>query len=125
MNSWDELDHPASTETAMLGGLRSESVGPDFVGLARPDLASVEVDGETVLFDGCQSRLHRLNHTASTLWVCLDGTASLRDIARDVAAVYATDPARVLDDLLRVARRLVEEGLLAEADATRNAVHGQ
>ena len=125
MNSSDEHDLPVSTETGMLGGTSSRLIGPEFVGLVRPDLASVEVDGETVLFDGRQSRLHRLNHTASTLWVCLDGTASLQDIARDIAEVYATDQTRVLNDLLRVARRLADEGLLVEADAEGNAARTQ
>lgn len=117
-------DLPGSANADRPVGLRSQLIGPEFVGVRHPDLASVEVDGETVLFDSRQSRLHRLNHTASTLWVCLDGSASLDEIARDIAEVYAADPTRVLGDLLQVVRRLVDEGLLAEADANENAVRG-
>lgn len=90
----------------------SESIGPGYIGRIRPDLAYVEVDGEGVVYDDVLRKLHRLNRAAATLWLCLDGTGSLDEIARDVAAVYSADPAKVLSDMVRAAHQLAAQGLL-------------
>lgn len=95
----------------------SESIGPEFIGFARPELASVEVDGEMVLYDDDERRFHRLNPAATTLWVCLDGTGSLAEIATDIAAVYGTDSKSVLADVIRLARQLADEGLLVGVES--------
>lgn len=88
------------------------AIGPDSVLSARMDVASVEIDGEIVMYDDAGRRLHRLNPTAAILWRCLDGSGSLADIASDVAEVYATDVSTVLAELVGLARRFADEGLL-------------
>jgi hypothetical protein len=92
--------------------LLPECIGSDFVAIARSEVASVEVDGEIVLYDDATRRLHRLNPTASALWQCLDGTGTLADIAADIAEVYRTDVSAVLDQVIAVARQFGAEGLL-------------
>jgi hypothetical protein len=89
----------------------------DSVLVARPDLASVEVDDEIVLYDDTEHRLHRLNPTAATLWRCIDGTATLAEIAVDIAAVYQEDPKRVLADVVELARQFATEGLVVDQSA--------
>ncbi|MGH9056516.1 MAG: PqqD family protein, partial [Acidimicrobiales bacterium] len=73
-----------------------EAVTADFVPTSRPDVVGVDVDGEIVLYDEARRVLHRLNPTASALWLCLDGSGTLADIAADIADVYQADPAAVL-----------------------------
>lgn len=77
-------------------------------------MASVEIDGEIVLYDDAERRFHRLNPSAASLWLCLDGHATLAEIARDIAYVYAEPAESILGDLLGTARRLNAEGLLEE-----------
>lgn len=89
-------------------------IGPDSVLAARDGMASVEIDGEIVLYDDAERCFHRLNPSAATLWRCLDGHATLAEIARDIAHVYAEEPGTVLTDLVGTARRLSAEGLLAD-----------
>jgi hypothetical protein len=102
---------------------------PESVPVARRDVAGVEVDGEMVLYDDSQRRLHRLNPTAALVWQCLDGSASLREIAGDVAEVFSSDPRTVLRDIVALAGHFAEEGLLegtgpsaAEEDAVAGGV---
>lgn len=87
-------------------------IGPDSVIAARPGLAQVEVDGEVVLYDDSERRLHRLNAPAATLWRCLDGEGSLSDIAADIAGVYEQDSEAVLAQIVDIARQLADEGLV-------------
>jgi hypothetical protein len=87
----------------------------------RPGLASVEIDGEVVLYDGGQQRLHRLNPSATILWTCLDGQSTLADIAQDVAEVLAADAGGVLIDVLAAAEQLTEQGLATYVSDRRPA----
>ncbi len=93
-------------------GLPIEAVTPGFVAIARPEVVSVEIDGEVILYDDSRKKLHRLNPTASALWQCLDGSGTLAEVARDIADVYHADPDQVLADVVETARLLGAQGLL-------------
>lgn len=82
----------------------------------RPDLTAVEVDGELVIYDDSRRRLHRLNPSATILWNCLDGSATLREIADDIAEALAANPTSVLSDIVALAVHLDEEGLLQASE---------
>ena len=88
------------------------AIDRDFVPSRAADVATVEVDGEAVLLDERENRLHHLNHTAALLWVCFDGQASLAELAVELSEELGTDFDRVLADVLAVARHLAAEGLL-------------
>jgi hypothetical protein len=79
---------------------------------ARSDLASAEIDDEIVLYDDAEQRLHRLNSSAATLWRCLDGGATLEQIAADVAEVYGIAKEDAMAGLIDLARQLWAEGLV-------------
>jgi hypothetical protein len=79
---------------------------------ARGGLASVELDGETVLYDEDTGRTHVLNPTASLLWKIFDGEASLDELADDVADVFGEDVETVRPQLVELARDLGQQGLL-------------
>lgn len=86
----------------------------DTVARARSDVACVELDGEIVLYDDGSRRFHRLSPTAATFWRCLDGSASLRDIAQDLADAYQVEVATVLPQIISLTRSFADEGLLED-----------
>ena len=88
------------------------SIASDFVPRRADTAYTVELDGEAVVLDEEQNRLHLLNHTATLVWSCFDGTGTLTEIARDVAAAAEVPEARVLDEVLELTRTLGTEGLL-------------
>ena len=94
---------------------RSWPAGVDaaFVPVPAAAVHTVEIDGEAVLLDQGAERLHHLNATAALVWVCLDGVASLAQIAADLSAELDVPFETVLADTVVVIGQLGEEGLLA------------
>jgi hypothetical protein len=90
----------------------AESITAASVVAIRPEVSSVDVEGEVVLYDDDARVLHRLNPSASVVWACLDGFASLAEIGADVADIYQADPVRVLADVVAAARQFGAAGLL-------------
>ena len=76
------------------------------------DLAAVELDGELVLYDEHTASVHHLNPTASVVWQCLDGDASVAAIARDLSMAYSVEEAVVVQDVLDVVQQFARMGLL-------------
>ena len=102
------------------------TVDPDTIDAAfaptpSPDVAWVELDGETVVYHETTNSTMVLDPTASTLWLVLDGTADLATIAADFADVYGAPRATVEEDLVALARQMARYGLFEgiEAQAQR------
>ena len=87
-------------------------IGPAFVPVRVAEVFTLEIDGEAVLLDERDQRLHLLNHSAALLWACFDGQASLADLARELSEELGHDLAQVLADTVDVARDLAAQGLL-------------
>jgi hypothetical protein len=94
----------------------AQDIAEESVLTARADVASVEVDGELVLYDDAAGVLHRLNGAAAALWMCLDGSSTLAEIAVDLADVFDAEPAQVAVDVVEAARSFARAGLLAGVD---------
>ena len=77
----------------------------------------MELDGEAVILDEARTRLHHLNPSATVVWACCDGSATVAELARDVAAEFGTDPDAARVEVLALARELGAAGLLAGVDA--------
>lgn len=75
---------------------------------------AVVLDGEAVLLDERENRLHLLNHTATLLWQLYDGVATLDELAGEISDELQLDRDAVSQDLVAVTRHLAEEGLLAD-----------
>jgi hypothetical protein len=90
-----------------------ESLGADDAPARDRSVHTVELDGEAVLLDERENRLHHLNQAATLVWACLDGRAPLHEVASDIAAGLGLDPAVVLGDTVAIARQLGRQGLLA------------
>ena len=75
----------------------------------RSPVASVELDGETVLAGGRgQATYFRLDPVASLVWSCFDGSGSAEEIARDLAAELRAPADVVRDDVVALSRTLGE-----------------
>lgn len=88
-----------------MDGVAVEEIDGSFVP-RRSEVASVEVDGETVLAGGPGQTFYRLDPLASLVWACLDGSGSAEEIARDLAAELGAPPSVVAGDVLALTRTL-------------------
>lgn len=78
----------------------------------RVDLETIEVDGELVIWDPSDDRIHRLDPVASLLWTHLDGSATIQELADDVAEVFGQPTEAVAEAIAVLVRELTESGLL-------------
>lgn len=74
---------------------------------------AVVLDGEAVLLDEQENRLHLLNHTATLLWQLYDGETPLEVLAGEISDELGLGRGPVLADLVAVSQQLADEGLLA------------
>jgi PqqD family protein of HPr-rel-A system len=72
---------------------------------ARDDLTVVELDGEAVIYDEINGDLHRLNPTATVVFSLLDGSATLDELARELADAYGMP----VEELERPVRELAAQ----------------
>ena len=80
---------------------------------------TVEIDGEAVLLDEANQRLHHLNHTGALLWSLIDGQATLAVLAAELADELGGSEAHITGDLVTITRELGAEGLLDGRGAGR------
>jgi len=95
------------------GPLAADVVGPGFVARVREDVASVELDGEVVIYDAAAERSHLLSPTAGLIFACLDGTSTLAEVAADLAEAFLAPEAAVLEGVVSTVLTLGRQGLLA------------
>lgn len=79
----------------------------------QPQVASIELDGELVLYDERDHRLHQLGGVGSVIWPFLDGRTSLDELVVDLAAAFEVPEAQVRADLTELLQALAAEGLVA------------
>jgi PqqD family protein of HPr-rel-A system len=89
---------------------------------AREDLATVELDGEVVIYDEASGDLHHLNPTATLVFSMCDGNATIAELAADIGEVFGMstdDVERQIRSLLRQLRRqrLIEAGAPTDESA--------
>lgn len=77
-----------------------------------PEVESVEIDGETVLYDCVRNAIHLLNPVATLLWEFLDGSSTLGEVSADLAAVFDRSESDVLAEVVDFARGLVASNLV-------------
>jgi hypothetical protein len=96
--------------------MSSESRGWDDV---RPrqqsELVQVEIDGETIVYEFHSQTLHRLDQRGTLVWGCLDGTATVAEISRDIAEIFGADESSVRSDVEALVTQLHTANLLIES----------
>jgi hypothetical protein len=78
----------------------------------RPDVTYRTIDGETVILNRQEGRLHQLNPTASFIWNCCDGTLKIDEIADRLANAYEIDSITGRKDVEEILSKLRSLNLL-------------
>ena len=86
-----------------------------------PSVAWAEVDGETVVYDEIQKKVHVLSPTATLVWSGIDGRTSLEQIAHDLSTSFGEALPIVRSDVIELARDLMERGLITGTTAVGRA----
>lgn len=94
----------------------ADDIGGEFVPVVRSGVLSIELDGEIVLTApgdaAAGQRSHLLDPTASIVWQCLDGHATIAELAEDVAVVVEGDREQITADLVELFTTLGRAGVL-------------
>ncbi len=99
-----------------------DAIDEAFVAEPSPTVFTVAIDGEAVLLDETEERLHHLNPPAALVWACLDGHARVGDLATELSEELGVPRPTVLDDTLVVLRDLGAQGLLRGVRATEEQI---
>lgn len=78
----------------------------------RSDLNWRTIDGETLILNREQGRLHQLNPTASFIWDCCDGNSNIAEITDRLVGVYEVDARTACKDVEDVLFNLRSSKLL-------------
>jgi Coenzyme PQQ synthesis protein D (PqqD) len=78
----------------------------------RDDIARVEIDGETVIYDPREDGLYHLNPSATIVLQLCDGTGTADDLALDIAEVGGLPLDQVLDQVRTVIHNFANLGIL-------------
>lgn len=81
----------------------------------RSGLLEKEIDDDLLVLDQQQGKIHQLNATARFVWDCCDGSTAVEVIVRKMAEAGGVADADVEHHVDVAIRRLVELGLLVDA----------
>jgi Coenzyme PQQ synthesis protein D (PqqD) len=85
----------------------------------RSDLNYRTIDGETLILNRKDGRLHQLNPTASFIWDCCDGNSNIADITERLAGAYEVDSSTARKDVEEVLSNLRNSNLLDGLEGTK------
>ena len=97
----------------MAEGSRADDLNSGSAPARAPDVLSIELGGETLLYDATTGAVHRLDQVGSVVWRLLDGDATVEELVGDLAAAFAVDPTVVRADVNDLVAGLEEASLLA------------
>jgi hypothetical protein len=78
-----------------------------------PETVTLELDGETILYQRRTGAVHRLDPVGSVVWRFLDGKTAVADLVDDLSVAFATDVDVVRDGVSTLLVQLTEASLLA------------
>jgi hypothetical protein len=78
----------------------------------RSDLNYRTINGETLILNREEKRLHQLNPTASFIWDCCDGNSNIAGIIDRLTATYEVDAGTARKDVEEVLSNLRSSNLL-------------
>lgn len=91
--------------------IQPDDIDGRFVATTRADVSGIELDGEAVLLDE-SGQLHVLNCTATVIWCCCDGSATVAEISKSLAASFSVSGADIERDVVAAVRDFGRKGLL-------------
>ena len=93
----------------------SLSVPSNYVPEKAADVLELDMEDGFILFNHDSSLVHHLNPSAGIIWQLCDGTASIDDLAADVAAEFKVDAGETLRQLTSLIAELDALGLVQNA----------
>lgn len=94
--------------------IHPDQIDGSFAPTVDPAVASIELDGEAVLYHEASSTVHVLNSTATIIWGCIDGRTDLDTMCGELADVFYVDVEVVRTDVITAVRELGRQGLLVD-----------
>jgi PqqD family protein of HPr-rel-A system len=91
------------------------AVGPDYAPRKTADVLELDLEDGTVLYNRRASLVHRLNPSAEIVWRLSDGSASVRQLAEDIAAIQGLDSEEVERQIAGFVGELEVVGLVEDA----------
>lgn len=88
------------------------SVTLDSTAILSDDALAQEVGEETVLLDLAGEKYFGLDPVGTRIWQLIGELGSLREVHRRLCAEFDADGERIADDLLALARKLADAGLV-------------
>jgi hypothetical protein len=85
----------------------------------RPDVLTCETREELVLYDPRADSALGLNVSASAIWQMCDGSRSIAEISRELAAVVGNEPHELVVDIERMVGELCALDVLEVVSAQR------
>jgi hypothetical protein len=98
--------------------LQEPTLDPTAAPIAAP-VEEAELDGEMVLYNPVDHRIHHLDQRATLVWHMLDGEATIAELAADIADAFGAPLDEVTADLLTLVGDLQAEGLLIDSASGR------
>jgi hypothetical protein len=99
-------------------------IGIDFIPERRASLASIEIEGEGLVFDEDGGSWHHLNTIAQLIWNCCDGSGTIAEIAVDISDIFGEEPKTVRQSVLETVRQFGQQGLLESVEPNESG-HSQ
>jgi len=101
---------------------KKDTIQPEETGCyaVSPDVISREIEGELIIIPlvsgmgNLEDELYTLNESGKAIWKMLDGTRNLKTIAEELAAECDAPSGEIEDDVLGLARELLERGMCVE-----------
>lgn len=105
---------PRSTREDPLSDL--DAIDTHFAAEPWPWVASVELDGEVVLYNETNGRVHLVNDSGSLVWQLLDGATTVAEIGDAIAEATGGDVDVITYDVLSLVRMLADLGVIVGFD---------
>jgi hypothetical protein len=83
----------------------------------REGAAAVELDDNVALYDDVGQLLIMLNSSAAVIWEGCDGRTTVDDMVRELTAAHPDDAALIGEDVRQTVRKLIELGLVVDAES--------
>jgi hypothetical protein len=99
-------------ELTDIGSSENDTRLGDLYPKRRSNLNWRTIDGETLILNRPEGRLHQLNPTASFIWDCCDGNSNIAEIVDRLAGVYEVDARTACKDVEEVLFNLRNSKLL-------------
>lgn len=106
-----------SDDTGLTDAAPRRAIGDDERPAVRAEVDAATLDGEVVVYNAGDGRVHQLDRLGSLLWDLLDGSATVRELVDDVADAFGAPRDDVDRDVKAFVAELDHYGLLEGSEA--------